>query len=458
MKKSVTVAASIIMGIVVVCLMATHSIVSREFIHKQQELDLSLAANVYSLMLREFLEPMCVAETMANDTFLVNGLKKESLTNPKIDIDIFQEYLSAIANKFDYACVCVISDKTKRYYRQDGLLKVINPESDAGDLWYSNYDLHHDRYTATVYLDATDNSHSTIFFNTSILDEEGNFLGIVSTGLRLSKVLELMEFYENKYGVKINFTDNTGLVKLDSNFIDIDNASLTYLIKADADADIFHLVKNGPFAVAVTSYVEQFGWYFILRNKHSMTTFTLQTFYLVALLLYGIAVYVLFFTRRQFHRQKNVYIAKSTQIDSLTGLPNRNFFKDMFGERGVFNTTRYRSLAVFDIDFFKEANDNMNGDEALVSVVNNMIDLLNNHGMILRWGGDEFLVLFELPVENAYTLCRQFCKNIEAENLVTVSVGLTEVHLSDTIKTNYHRAAQYCYRVKEMGGNGVKKD
>ena len=77
---------------------------------------------------------------------------------------------------------------------------------------------------------------------------------------------------------------------------------------------------------------------------------------------------------------------------------------------------------------------------------------------MLRCGGDEFLMLLELPMESAFKLCRQFCREVEGDGLVTVSVGLVEVRLSDTIKKNYYRAAQCCYIVKEMGGNGVKKE
>ena len=115
-------------------------------------------------------------------------------------------------------------------------------------------------------------------------------------------------------------------------------------------------------------------------------------------------------------------------------------------------------MAVFDIDYFKEANDNLNGNEALLSVVNTMSKLLENDGVILRWGGDEFVVLFEMGIEKAYKICQTFCKEIESGKLITVSVGLTAINLFDSIKTNYHRAARYCYQVKELGGNGVKKD
>ena len=47
----------------------------------------------------------------------------------------------------------------------------------------------------------------------------------------------------------------------------------------------------------------------------------------------------------------------ASQKDALTGLPNRYYFKENFGEHGLFNTVRYKSVAVFDIDGFMAAQD-----------------------------------------------------------------------------------------------------
>lgn len=144
------------------------------------------------------------------------------------------------------------------------------------------------------------------------------------------------------------------------------------------------------------------------------------------------------------------------EIDPLTGVKNRNYFKRVFGERGVFNTTRYKAIAVFDIDFFKEANDTMDGDDILRTVTELCRKTVGPGGEIYRWGGDEFVVLLEWSPEFSINLFREFVKEVEKDGRVTVSVGLSEIHMSYTIKKNYYRAVQACYVVKEMGGNAVK--
>ena len=48
-----------------------------------------------------------------------------------------------------------------------------------------------------------------------------------------------------------------------------------------------------------------------------------------------------------------------------------------------------------------------------------------------------------------------FCNEAKKQYDVTISVGLVPVDLSVSIKTNYYRAVQACYAIKESGGEGV---
>lgn len=292
--------------------------------------------------------------------------------------------------------------------------------------------------------------------NCAVEDEKGNFLGVASVSLHAEDVLDYFLSLEKKYNVKINTTDTRGVVYIDSTFSEIYTANLYHLI---ANSQKNQFKRTGISSFYATYFIPDYDWYLVIRSAGNASgEKTSILFYLIALLLMIMDFAVLFLAQKFSRSMSKNYIISNDQIDSLTGLPSRNYFKEQFGERGFFNTTAYKSMAVFDIDYFKEAVDNMNGDEALISIVNTMKSLLENHGIMLRWGGDEFVVLFDLPLESAYKICRTFCRSIADEGLVTISLGLTAVELFDTIKTNYHRAARYCYMVKELGGNGVKKD
>ena len=459
MKKSMTLTAALVTSAVVVSLMAVHFLVSRTGEEKQQKGEQLAAMRIHDAFVAKIIEPVIVANAMSGDRFLLDALAMESPDHEAEDVARVQTYLQGLKKTFSYSSVCLISHKTRRYYYDGGLLKVIDPAHDPGDLWYGHLVAGQKRWRTAIFREK-DAEHSTMYINVVIKDSQGKVLGVVSTGICLKDMLDFISRYEQRYKVKINLVDETGLVKLDSDYVDIEVASLAYLVLPLGQDDTeFHYMRTGITSYAVVKFIDELGWYFVVRADRGMSLFSAdKIFYLVAVLLLALAVSLLYYFNRRLYRVKVSFPGKASHVDKLTGLPNRNFFKDMYGERGVFNTTRYHCLAVFDIDFFKEANDSMNGDDALLSVVNHAQRLLDGRGMVLRWGGDEFLELFELPMESAYSLCRQFCRNVAADGLVTVSVGLTEVRIADTIKKNYYRAAQLCYQVKEMGGNGVKKD
>ncbi len=454
MKTSFATIAATILCVSIATITFAHLFFVRNSIKRQDSADTYLAAHIRNTLVSKLAEPLVVSRSLARDEFLIDFLKNES--ELKNDEETMKSYLSRIKNEFDYAQMTLVSGATRRYYRDDGVHKIVNPENDAHDTWFANFSNGSVRQFSEVYV-AKDSESSTMYFNVRVEDSGGAFLGVIAPSLSVSNIISFIRGLEKQYGVKINLVNENGVVKLGSNFEDFGIASLSYLIPTVGRNGEFHRTQYGRGGFAVTNYVEEFGWWFVIRREKAWDGFSRTSFYVFAMFVMIFGLVALFMAHRNGTARKHTFSGNEGEVDSLTGLPNRNFFKDMFGERGVFNTTRYRCLAVFDIDYFKEANDNLNGDEALISVVKNMLRLLNDRGMALRWGGDEFLVLFELPMDSAYAVCRQFVKNVEAERLVTVSVGLTEVRISDTIKKNYYRAAQLCYLVKEMGGNGVKK-
>ncbi len=460
MKGCRHIFAAIFLICFVVFQLLTHYLVSHVTSQKQYERNVAVASRLYDAVVSEITEPLTVARSMACDSFLISALIHESDQDLQHDVVRFTNYLLRIKNMFRFKYACVISDATRRYYRNDGLLKVLDPVKDPQDMWYSAASAHQSYSSIGIFKKIGDEADASLYVNERIMDGL-RVIGVARTSVSVYDVLSRIAAYELEYGVKINLTDASGLIKLDTNYVDINVGSLAYLVqsKKGTDTNDFRLVRHGVNGFAAVRHIPQIDWYFVIRDTRTHPSMPVSKVYYVFSVLLVAAVIVLLYTADRRKRPAYSYTAgKSSQLDGLTGLPNRNFFKEMFGERGLFNTMRFRSLAVFDIDFFKEANDTLNGDEVLVSVTEAMSLLLKERGIMLRWGGDEFLVLFEISEDEAYELCRQFCRNVEAVSQVTVSVGLVDVHISDSIKKNYYRAARCCYLVKEMGGNGVKME
>lgn len=96
-------------------------------------------------------------------------------------------------------------------------------------------------------------------------------------------------------------------------------------------------------------------------------------------------------------RQGELY--QMAMHDRLTGLWNRRYF-ELFLERVLQHASQGRqqvTLLVFDIDNFKQYNDNFGhpaGDEILRSTATLIQSLIREHDVVARIGGDEFAVIF----------------------------------------------------------------
>jgi diguanylate cyclase (GGDEF)-like protein len=109
--------------------------------------------------------------------------------------------------------------------------------------------------------------------------------------------------------------------------------------------------------------------------------------------------------------EKNRELSFQSSRDPLTTLYNRRYFQDFIGDRGAQaerrrdEGTTIQALLLIDLDHFKEINDRFGhtaGDAVLVAVARRLRDTLRETDMIVRWGGEEFLVF--VPAAHPETL------------------------------------------------------
>jgi diguanylate cyclase len=110
--------------------------------------------------------------------------------------------------------------------------------------------------------------------------------------------------------------------------------------------------------------------------------------------------------------------------DALTGLSNRRAFERMLGAVGerALHSGRPLSLAICDVDHFKSINDrfgHVTGDRVLKLIGDILTDHCGKQGHVFRFGGEEFVVLFEeLGVEPAYELIDGARRDLADRNIV----------------------------------------
>lgn len=203
--------------------------------------------------------------------------------------------------------------------------------------------------------------------------------------------------------------------------------------------------------------------------------------YQITLLFIVMMAWTLFFsiisygyrkTKIGSYENKNKELMDKLEFDVLTGARSRIFgeallekaydsFKD--GERNIL-------LLMLDVDYFKQFNDGYGhelGDKVLKMFVEAIHSVIRSEDAIIRWGGDEFVVVFknvprEYQAETADRIINSI-RNISIEELekdkkgITASMGFAYFEKDDPdVKTALSRADEALYRAKEAGRNNWK--
>ena len=93
--------------------------------------------------------------------------------------------------------------------------------------------------------------------------------------------------------------------------------------------------------------------------------------------------------------QSNAMLKQQSEVDPLTGLANRRHLQEAMRRLGV--DGRFSGTVLLaDLDHFKRVNDRHGhaaGDAVLVEVARRLRQMLREADLLVRWGGEEFLVV-----------------------------------------------------------------
>jgi diguanylate cyclase (GGDEF)-like protein len=116
--------------------------------------------------------------------------------------------------------------------------------------------------------------------------------------------------------------------------------------------------------------------------------------------------------------------------DALTGLPNHGFLQQRLGEevervgrRAARGEQRPLSLALFDLDRFKQVNDqhgHPTGDEVLRAVARTCAEVVRSSDVACRYGGEEFaVVLVDTTGPEAVRACERIAEALRTMRVTT---------------------------------------
>jgi diguanylate cyclase (GGDEF)-like protein len=153
--------------------------------------------------------------------------------------------------------------------------------------------------------------------------------------------------------------------------------------------------------------------------------------------------------------------------DWLTGLHNRRYLARELERLTGAGTPGPFSVAVLDLDHFKSINDRFGhdaGDQVLVRVAARLLGALRQADVVVRTGGEEFVVLMPRTGPNAAAAC---CERLRAAIAgepwddvvpglrVTASVGLASAREGDALDALASLADDRLYAAKRAGRDRV---
>jgi diguanylate cyclase (GGDEF)-like protein len=176
-------------------------------------------------------------------------------------------------------------------------------------------------------------------------------------------------------------------------------------------------------------------------------------------------------------QEKTAQLEFLAKTDFLTGINNRGSFFELSNNAINLATRAGQPLvvAMLDIDFFKQVNDNYGhdtGDQVLRVFSQGLIKVFRDYDIIGRVGGEEFAVFLpNTNRKNAGIACERFrnyieklsvriyCdNNVETDINITVSIGLVlaeDYLLPVNIEELLTKADRALYYAKEHGRNQV---
>jgi len=160
-------------------------------------------------------------------------------------------------------------------------------------------------------------------------------------------------------------------------------------------------------------------------------------------------------------RQQSANLMTFTEVrtDPLTGMSNRRGLDDALNVQFAL-MARYGtefSLAMFDIDHFKEVNDkqgHLAGDRILRDLARLCDESARETDVVVRYGGEEFvLVMPQTDLEGASLFADRLRAKVAAAMPVSISGGVTTALDGDTQDSLLARADEALYAAKSGGRN-----
>jgi diguanylate cyclase (GGDEF)-like protein len=160
---------------------------------------------------------------------------------------------------------------------------------------------------------------------------------------------------------------------------------------------------------------------------------------------------------------ERLQLKEMSERDALTGAFNRSEGERIL-QNLIIQANEEFGIILFDIDNFKRVNDNFGhlmGDRVLQEITQICSMHLRKHDTLIRWGGEEFLVIVKGENLNQLQELAERLRSVIAGHevsvvgKVTASFGIAHHQPQDSLRQLFKRADEALYRAKNQGRNQV---
>jgi len=270
----------------------------------------------------------------------------------------------------------------------------------------------------------------------SIRDEDGNILGVLTTGL----ILDNKNSFLNKISLPDtsvialvkDFNQDQKMYRQFANRIDVDSLSHKEIYDVPVPYEIYQAVAEKvkeKYSISMQelkatgrivsfevvdqwdrnllmslTYDKTYNLWVLVQTDFSVVTTTIINSILLYLLIFVasfIIIYGLFRYIDKLDKIKRDELLFQLRHDSLTQLPNRDYLYH-YWDSWVVKLSNGFDMLFIDLDNFKNINDGFGhkfGDAILIEVAKRLSSFLGKESLVVRQGGDEFIVLMRCKDE-----------------------------------------------------------
>jgi len=157
-------------------------------------------------------------------------------------------------------------------------------------------------------------------------------------------------------------------------------------------------------------------------------------------------------------------LKKMVELDPLTSLYNRRSCYNRI--QVLLKKNKPFTIVMCDIDWFKKINDEYGhdcGDYILVEISDRLKESVKGHGFVSRWGGEEFLLIYEMDfkdVKEKVEMLLEQIRNMEFDYndqkiKITMTFGIEEMGQDAAYEDVIKIADDKLYKGKRSGRNQI---